>query len=78
MAEVVPVAKEDINLDLADWRAGKAGNYAVEDGPTWLKLLGLDAQPLHGLAVQDVDVVASIYQDPSEVASPPLHGEGGL
>ena len=42
----------------------------------WLKLLGLDTQPLHGLAVQDVDVAAAIYQNSAEMTGPPLCCKG--
>ena len=50
----------------------------MEDSPAGLELLCLDAQPLHGLVVHDVDAAAVIYQNSGEVAGPPLHREGGL
>jgi hypothetical protein len=37
-AEVIFVSEEDVYLDLADWRAGKARDYAMEYSPTGLKL----------------------------------------
>ena len=76
LAEMILVSKEDINLGLADWRAGKARNYAMEYSPTWGELLLLDSQLLHCVTIQDIDAAAAVYQDSGETGCSPLHCMG--
>jgi hypothetical protein len=71
-AEVIFVSEEDIYLDLADWRAGKARYNAMEDSPAGLELLLLDAQLLQGVTVEDVDAATTVYQNSGEATGSPL------
>ena len=50
----------------------------MENSPTGLKVSLLDSQLLHGIFVQNVDVVAAIYQNSGEVSSSPLCGKRGI
>ena len=77
-AEMELVAEQDVDLDLADWRAGKSTNDTMENDPTGYEMLPLDAQLLYGVAVEDVDAATAVYQDSGEAAGPLLCSEGGL
>ena len=72
------VSEEDIDQDLADWRAGKARDYAVEHRPAGLQLPLPDSQLLHGVFVQDVDAAAAVYQDSEKMSSSLVRGKGGV
>ena len=50
----------------------------MEDSPAGLELLCLDAQPLYGLVVEDVDVASAIYQNSGKASSSPLYGKSGI
>jgi hypothetical protein len=76
--KVILVSEEDVYLDLADWRAGKARYNAMEDSPAGLELFLFDAQLLHGVAVEDIDAAAAIYQNSGETSSSPLRRKGGI
>ena len=72
------VSEENIHFNLADWGARQAGDGTMEHGSAWHKLLRLDVQLLHGIAVQYIDTASAIYQDAGESGSSPLRREGNI
>ena len=75
---MILVSEENIHLDLANRGTRQAGDDAMEHGPAWHKLLRLDVQLLHGIAVQYIDTASAIYQDAGESGSSPLRREGDI